>query len=183
MCSLTSGVSLQTLGEKYGTDKATKHSYLPVYEKYLAEMREDGFNLLELGVKSGASLQMWKEYFPNAKIYGVDVVPIPPIEDCTIYQFHQADRDAIERTFKNEQFRIIVDDASHLISDQILSVCFLWPKLEKGGYYFIEDVGSFGFWNEPNFLNYFGPFRPTIHDLRPTNPKANDDILLVLRKE
>jgi 23S rRNA U2552 (ribose-2'-O)-methylase RlmE/FtsJ len=70
---------LNSLGKKYLTDKC-KHkyaniSYLDIYEKYFEKNRFNIKTVLEIGVYKGSSLKMWKEYFPNATIYGIDINP------------------------------------------------------------------------------------------------------------
>ena len=74
---------LDNLGLKYNTDKASKykrrdnivpgHDYLRHYEIFLSTLRDEKFTLVELGCYTGASLKMWKEYFPQAHIIGVDL--------------------------------------------------------------------------------------------------------------
>ena len=49
-------------------------TYCDIYEKYFNERRHKVTKFI-IGVKDGASLRMWKEYFPNAMIYGVDIDP------------------------------------------------------------------------------------------------------------
>src|SRR5215203_706034 len=61
------------LAEKYGTDKGPSgHNYTPYYEEYLQHRRFRALTLLELGVWKGASLRMWRDYFPSATIVGID---------------------------------------------------------------------------------------------------------------
>ena len=75
------GISLKSCMKGIsGLDKhSVSHSfdgmnYLDVYEKYF-DSRRDSKAILEIGVRNGASLQLWKKYFPSAFIIGVDVVP------------------------------------------------------------------------------------------------------------
>jgi hypothetical protein len=75
---------LNELAIKYNTDKSSlDHDYIKHYEKYFSENREKYTKVLELGIyttntgdvdKSGASLKMWMDYFPNADIIGLDIV-------------------------------------------------------------------------------------------------------------
>src|SRR3990167_8698218 len=67
---------LNEIGLKYKTDKSTiTHCYLDNYEKHISQWRDKEFNLLEIGVAGGASIKMWREYFPKAKVYGIDNNP------------------------------------------------------------------------------------------------------------
>lgn len=63
--------SLSVLALKYGTDKWA-HGYLGYYESHFRSIRNRRLNILEIGVggydnpkEGGASLRMWKEYFPS----------------------------------------------------------------------------------------------------------------------
>src|SRR5215207_9797134 len=69
--------SLDSLGLKYQTDKASSfHNYLVHYDELLESMRQEHIDILEIGVYAGSSIRMWHEYFPAARIVGVDVNPI-----------------------------------------------------------------------------------------------------------
>ena len=75
---------LKDLFALHGSDKASKHKYDIVYEKYMSHRRDEKINLLEIGVFKGDSIKVWLDYFPNATIYGVDIfVRIKP-EDIKI---------------------------------------------------------------------------------------------------
>ena len=48
-------------------------TYLDVYEGLLAPFRGRPISLLELGVHSGHSLLLWREFLPDARIAGLDL--------------------------------------------------------------------------------------------------------------
>ena len=56
------------------TDKNTVHSYLPLYENLLSDKKESAKNILEIGIQGGGSIKLWHDYFPNAVIYGADIM-------------------------------------------------------------------------------------------------------------
>jgi len=70
-------MKLQKIGNQYLTDKARHKyknvTYLEIYEKFFKHKRETVKNFVEISVVNGASLRMWKDYFPNANIYGIDI--------------------------------------------------------------------------------------------------------------
>ena len=69
-------ITLNELAVKYGTDKGPEdHMYTDRYSLYLEQYRDIEFNLLEIGVFDGASVKMWKEYFPKANIVALDIDP------------------------------------------------------------------------------------------------------------
>lgn len=135
--------NLDEIGIQYHTDKCRfDHNYLDKYEFFLSSWRQDCFNLLELGVFIGSSEFMWEKYFPHAQIYGVDINP-----DCQRYaskRIHilQADLSQVEALegLKEIHPRLIVDDASHICSHQILALFVLFDVLPSGGVYILEDL-------------------------------------------
>lgn len=141
--------SLNDIGLKYKTDKAsTHHGYLDHYEQFLARLREDTFNMLEIGVLDGASIQMWHDYFPAARIVGVDLRRVNIDGDLprfTFIQGSQADPVFLRQLLESYKFRLIIDDGSHLWGHQIFAFQALFPWLETGGLYICEDIQtSFG---------------------------------------
>jgi len=71
LCNPSVNVSLVQLGTKYGTDKV-QHRYLGLYASAFGAARCEVRRMLEVGVFHGASIQMWRDYFPNAQVFGVD---------------------------------------------------------------------------------------------------------------
>lgn len=136
--------SLDGLALKYGTDKSSAdHNYCPLYEKYLGVHRHEPLTLLELGIWKGASLRMWRDYFPNATIIGLDRnnVRFEPPVDVVTFQGDQCDAAVIAQAGSlYGPPNVIVDDASHISSKTIGSFKLLWPHLAQGGIYVIEDL-------------------------------------------
>jgi cephalosporin hydroxylase len=134
--------SLHELATRYGTDKAD-HGYPTIYETYLAHLQHEPITLLEIGIWEGASLRMWRDYFPNATIIGIDKtdrnIRIPGIN---IFIQDQTDKPKIDEIASalNEGFDIVIDDASHHSSKTIQTFRNIYPHLKPGGYYFIEDI-------------------------------------------
>ena len=69
--------NLTELAVEFGTDKWGVHRYTPHYERHLQHLRRETFTLLELGIggykkrrRSGASMKMWRWFFPKATIVG-----------------------------------------------------------------------------------------------------------------
>lgn len=142
--------SLKNIGTKFGTDKSRhKHgskTYLDVYEKYLFDFIDSDINLLEIGVKNGQSLRVWKEYFQKAKIFGLDIDPrCKKFEEDRIEILigSQSDRKLIESFLStlNNGLDVIIDDGSHINELTIKSFEILFDRLNEGGIYIIEDLG------------------------------------------
>ncbi len=144
--------SLNEIGRKYQTDKSTLHRYLDHYESVLAPFRDESFDMLEIGVWQGASIRMWHEYFPAARIVGVDVFPVALEDNLPRFEFaqgSQVDLSFLHRLVRQHSFRLIIDDGSHLWGHQIFTFQTLFPWLAHGGIYICEDIQtSFGHYAE-----------------------------------
>lgn len=132
-------VSLHDIGMKYRTDKATDHHYLEFYQKYLPKPSFSG-RLLEVGVYSGASMSMWREYYPKAEIIGVDII-VPSnlrIDGVELIKMDGTDADSLQTL---GTFDIIIDDGSHKTADQQATFEQLYyHQLNKNGLYVLEDL-------------------------------------------
>ena len=138
-------MNLDELGRKHGTDKASSlHNYLAVYEEVLEPYRAKADLLvLEIGVRDGASVRVWQDYFPAAQIVGIDI-----LESCrahadsriTIEIGDQSDH-AFLRTI-GDKYRpdVVLDDGSHLWSHQIDTFRMLFPHIKQGGVFICEDL-------------------------------------------
>jgi hypothetical protein len=144
-------VNLHELGKKHGTDKWDNshtflgESYLHIYERYLDPLRNNRINILELGVRNGNSLRLWKEYFPLADVYGLDFNPQckqheeQRIEILIAPQDDEAQLSALAERVGG--FDVVLDDASHINHLTCASFEILFPILNPGGFYMIEDLG------------------------------------------
>lgn len=153
LCELAKRFETDKGGQHFrygGGDSDTNHNYTPVYHDLLGAVREGVKHVLEIGINAGSSLRMWKEYFPNAQIIGLD-----SNADCLVHDEDRircigADQNnpeslccAIGQLPANApKFDLIVDDGSHVREHQITSLRTLLPFLARGGYYIIEDLGT-----------------------------------------
>lgn len=151
---------LEALAKKYGTDKL-QNGYIPRYEHHIGSIRDNIKSVLEIGVFGGASLRMWRDYFPNAIIVGVDINPACVFtEDRIIVEHGDISSEAcIKKLYKHESFDIIIDDAGHFTSHQEYALKHLWPLLNVGGWYVIEDLETQirgGKWVHGGYTNIAG---------------------------
>jgi hypothetical protein len=134
-------MTLQEIGLKHQTDKATNHFYLGLYEAMFRHMRFREIKILEVGVQFGNSLRTWHEYFPFAKIWGVDSVDnntkLP--EDIVVIYTGAYNEDTVRR-LGAKTYDIIIDDGSHNPLDQIWFVINYAPLLAPDGVLIVEDV-------------------------------------------
>ena len=140
--------NLDTLAVLWGTDKAPgHHGYTRYYARHL-NRRSVGC-VLEIGIgenqdpeRGGNSLLMWRSYFPNATIFGLDLYEKRLDEPRIVaLQADQSDQASLERAVADcPPFDLVVDDGSHVASHVATSFDTLFPKVKPGGFYAIEDL-------------------------------------------
>lgn len=132
--------TLDELAVRYGTDKSTLcHGYTRWYERLFEPIRDLPLDVLELGIWEGSSLRMWRSYFPNATITGVDRADRGITVDGVTVVICDQDDDSLPGLVGGP-FDIVIDDASHLAGPTIASFRNLFPLLRLGGTYVIEDL-------------------------------------------
>lgn len=143
--------SLTELANDFGSDKGAEHTrlipkmYTRIYDAVLQGIRGEKVGVIEIGVYEGSSLKMWEAYFHNSKVVGIDINP-----DCKKYETDrtsivigdQCNEAVMQQAIDclDSPPKLIVDDGSHKSRDHILSFKYLFPRLESGGYYFVEDL-------------------------------------------
>lgn len=145
-------MTLDEIAIKHGCDKSSlKHDYCRIYEQYFMRFHlsypvfllEIGYGGYEDPDKGGESARMWMEYFGMATI--TDIHPKNNIP----FSCHYLQTDVTKRpNYINDSpdidhhFDIIIDDGSHLNADIIAAFKNLWPVLNPGGLYCVEDTHS-----------------------------------------
>jgi len=143
------------LAFKHKTDKCPQifHSYTPEYYRILKG--KNFKKVLELGIGSlvtmkhvkdyqiGASLMMWRDFFPEAQIYGVDNDPSTMIQRERIMTFlsdttNSEDMKELIKTIGSD-IDLVIDDGPHYTGCQIGTARTLLPLLKKEVIYIIED--------------------------------------------
>jgi hypothetical protein len=145
---------LTELANLFGSDKGTSngfsftdvppHGFTEVYAYFLEARRLEVKKVLELGIYHGASLRMWKEYFPNAQIYGFDIDArfMVSADRIKTYTCSQTDEKNIENIISEigDGFDLIIDDGDHdtVVQQKTLGIFFKYLKSQ--GIYIIEDL-------------------------------------------
>lgn len=128
-------------------DKGGQHSYLEVYDKLFEPYRNKS-TILEIGLATGDSIKLWDRYFENSTIVGADISVVFNIKDLPMIDngntIHIIESDATNPEFLNQirdyKFNIIIDDGSHVTSDQVDTFNLLRHKMTANGIYIIEDI-------------------------------------------
>lgn len=133
------------------TDKqeVNGHQYGKTYQRLMKEFKYKKIRFLEIGIGGyenhlgGESLAAWRSYFPFGQIVGCDIVNKRELSriGIAICEVDQSDIASLNRLEEKEgPFDIMLDDGSHINRHQILTFKELFPKLNDGGLYIIEDV-------------------------------------------
>src|SRR5688500_8141178 len=78
---ILSNGELNKYGEIYRTDKTDCYhsfagkSYLDIYNTYMSPLKNSKVTMLEIGIRGGASLRAFRDYFTKGKIIGLDIDP------------------------------------------------------------------------------------------------------------
>lgn len=150
-------MDLTRLAQEFGSDKWGVHRYTPHYERHLGHLRGRELTILELGIggyarkgKGGASLRMWKWFFPRAQVVGVDLQDKSFVDEPRIatFQGSQTDRRLLRRIVRRYGApMVVIDDGSHRSPHVLKSFEILFPLLADGGFYVIEDTQT-SYWPE-----------------------------------
>ena len=130
----------ESIVTKHDTDKAF---YSCAYNDTFLSLREDIKLLFEIGVNRGGSVRVFKEYFPNALIVGLETN-----KNCVVNEDRIAIEigDATDKSFINNILTkynkpdIVIDDGSHKSKDIKTSFKLLYPHTKTS--YVIEDLGT-----------------------------------------
>jgi hypothetical protein len=119
--------------------------YFPIYDQLLEPYVGTKVKMLEIGVFKGGSLGLWRKLLgEEAMIFGIDINP-----DCAVHdgnygsvRIGSQDDPRFLRRVVSEMggVDVVLDDGSHVATHQRTSFNILFPLLNEGGLYIIEDM-------------------------------------------
>jgi len=138
------------------TDKVTDHSYQVMYGRFLLPFyrHKRNMKMLEIGLGCdmsygpGASIKVWEDLFPGAEKwvaeYDSECVNKWEKDLLNIKTLvgDQGDPSVLDQWIEKAEgkFDVIIDDGGHDNCQIWTSFLKLWPTLNAGGLYFIEDI-------------------------------------------
>jgi hypothetical protein len=203
---------ISILCDKYGSDKGTtlshhkngrhtwnSHSYADLYFRLFNHCRNSVKLVFECGIGSvdpeitsnmgskgmpGASLRVWRDYFPNATIYGAD------IDSKTLFQadrilthlIDQTNRESIINFWSSigkDNFDLILDDGLHTFEAGTCLFENSFNKLREGGIYIIEDINPQQLVQYINYFKRLNIFVDVINLLRPSIPLTDNSVIVI----
>lgn len=162
--------------------------YFEIYERHLQKFKNTSVTLLEIGVKNGGSLLLWRKYFgPSAKIFGADIYEKSlKMQKNSIYgsperivigdQGTESFWNNVREALPTKKLDILIDDGSHIPKHMKMSLNHSLKLLRPGGVYLCEDVHG----NNNPFLHHVfnnilyskSPKISTLNSFRPNLPKT-----------
>lgn len=119
--------------------------YFPIYHQHLERFVGTPVSIMEVGIFSGGSLDLWRNYFgPDCHVYGIDIEDSCrqfETEDVSVFIGDQGDPafwDDIGRQVPG--IDIFIDDGSHQPAHQALTLEKVLPLLNPGGVFICEDI-------------------------------------------
>jgi SAM-dependent methyltransferase len=208
--STNSKTELCELGVKYPTDKSPystenyvtpngsghRHPYTSVYNFLFSFLKYQKIKFAEIGILDNMSMLCWREYFPNAELFGFEYdlnylqLGVDAGLHNTTYDFINVKlEESIENCLSTHgKFDVILDDSTHNFDDQI-RICNVAHKyLNEGGILIIEDI--FRSESEEKYKEglkeiskYFSTmtFILTEHELLYSHGWNNDKLLILFR--
>jgi hypothetical protein len=194
------------IGMKYQSDKCPyseytvsghKHPYTAIYDSWFSSLRYRDINVAEIGIERNDSIQLWRDYFPSATIYGfefiqekIDFAKSQNLKNVHYEFMNVREKQSIIDSFNkmDVKYDIIIDDSTHIIEDQIRIIQFSVEYLNPGGILVVEDISRDVNENDysiplQNVLKYFSisQFVTTDHNLRFSEGWNNDKLLMLVR--
>lgn len=171
--------------------------YLPTYDRLLQPFVGKPITLVEVGLATGGSLQLWRDYLgPDIKIIGVDLDPSCKRfeDDNTRIMIGDQGDPAFMRQVAEAvgEADVVIDDGSHINAHQILTFETLFPIVKIGGVYVCEDLHTSywadyggGFGRQDTFIGYAKQaidklhFKYGVGELPPNDPARHIGAMIV----
>lgn len=206
------GNPISFLCDRYGSDKGSlthdghpypwpAHTYADYYFQLFGHAKHTIRKVFECGLgtnnphlassmgvkgKPGASLRVWRDFFPNAMVYGADIDRDILFSEERIKTFYvdQLNPGAIAHLWQEigeSNFDLMIDDGLHTFEAGSTLFTHSIDRLSETGVYIIEDVGLYDlmqykqFFQNTNYIvDFIALFRP--------NLEMGDNGLVVIRK-
>ena len=193
------------LGRICRTDKSPyndighRHPYTGIYSLLFSQYREKEVRFSEIGIATGASVEMWNLFFKNASFYFFD-------RDINFLHYSKqhvketnnkfllmnvSDKISIKESLEatGGSLDVLLDDSSHNIDDQNNILHEALPFIKSGGMIIIEDIDR----KLPDIMYEtiledikeefsFITFIQADHDLRYSPGWDNDKLLVLIKK-
>jgi hypothetical protein len=128
--------------------------YFDIYEQHFSKYVGRKPVVVEVGICRGGSAEMWQKYYGDgATIVGIDIDPNAFKPEHQTPGCIQVNGNQGDPTFWDEFLKeypvidVFLDDGSHRVDHQILTLQKVWPHISQGGVYMCEDTHT-NYWPE-----------------------------------
>lgn len=201
---------LADLCDKYGSDKGCidpmckpfpwdSHSYTDLYTLLFQHRRMHVLKVFECGLgtnfsdvpsnmskngRPGASLRVWKDYFPSAIIIGADVDRRVLFTEERIFTYYvdQTDASTINQLWIDagiDEFDIMIDDGLHTFEAGRCLLENSIHKLSRDGIYIIEDVSDADLIKFKKYMDDKNHNYKVVRLQRANSTSSNNNLILV----
>jgi hypothetical protein len=166
------------------TDKGTIHDYIDgYYSNEFTPKKDYNLNILEIGVNRGYSVELWRAFFSQILIVGLDnIKEYDEQYPNVLYRITDAYTESELEFYEDGIFDYIIDDGPHTVESQLFSINHYYNKLKPVGKLIIEDIQTDNdlrtLVSRCKELNY----EHKVFDLR-LNKGRYDDIILEITKK
>jgi hypothetical protein len=178
--------TLNQVVDQCDTDKEKAHRYVSnFYNQEFERFKNQNINLLEIGIWNGGSIEMWRQYFPYATIYGTDITAErlkPSVGDLPGVHIWIQDAYSADFAASLPDFDILIDDGPHTEASQIQFLELYLPKMRDGAVLVIEDILDSASVEKFKTLVPTVGYQVEIRDIRPVS-KLPQSILFIVRKQ
>jgi hypothetical protein len=179
------------------SDKGTLHDYINgYYDSEFSPKKNDSIRIIEIGVGYGHSMYLWRHFFTNAQIIGLEAnanyLSNSVHNDCTRWingedpsitiKLCDAYDDECINQFKDNEFDYIIDDGPHTLESQIIFIEKYISKVKTNGKLIVEDIDGGENLNKliEKALTYDIEYK--VFDLRENKNRRDDIILEIIKK-
>lgn len=167
------GENLLDIIQFYPTDKHYEHNYFRlVYNDLFKPIKDTCNKFMEIGILECESLKLWRDYFLNSEIIGVDIDLNPCLnklkesssERISLLKYDQSNSDDLtDLSNLYTDIDVILEDGSHMMQDQQITLAKLFKCVKPGGIYILEDLHtSIELLTKPNHWISWGDRNKTI---------------------
>jgi hypothetical protein len=177
------------------SEKGITHDYIRQwYSPEFTPRKDEHLTIVELGVFRGDGVRLFKDWFQNARVVGID--PLVEVsfgagvsqstqEELLVHKdiefiFKDAYTLEVVNMFEDESIDYLIDDGPHTLDSQLWGIEYYFPKIKKGGVIVVEDIQDIHA-SRKDFQDLATRLNVGIEIIENTNRKF-DSVLVIIRK-
>lgn len=124
------------------TDKYDLGYIHEFYNDLFSPRQQSVKNLLEIGMQNGHSMRLWRDYFANADIYGLDINKCHSLTNQNRIHpiYKNAYTSEVVDSFEKNFFDIVIDDGPHTFPTMEFFCKNYLSLVKPGGLLILEDI-------------------------------------------